>query len=39
MKDALLDIRSNVDIISKTLRKKLELRKPKLAPFVVRMAD
>jgi hypothetical protein len=32
-------IRSNVNIISKSLRKKLGLRRPKLAPFVVRMDD
>jgi len=37
IRDVLLDDRSNVNIISKSLRKKLGLRRPKLAPFVVRM--
>ncbi len=39
VRDVLLDNGSNVNIISKSLRKKLGLRKPKLAPFVVRMAN
>lgn len=39
VRDVLLDNESNVNIISKSLRKKVELRKPKPTPFVVRMAD
>jgi hypothetical protein len=35
----LLDDRFGVTIISKSLRKKLGLRKPKLAPFVIKMAN
>lgn len=38
VKDVLLDGGSNVNIISKSLRK-LGLRKPKLAPFVVKMGN
>ncbi len=37
--NVLLNDRSNVNIISKSLRKKLRLRRPKLALFVVRMDD
>jgi hypothetical protein len=39
VRDVLLDGRYSVNIISNSLRKKLGLRKPKLAPFVVRMDD
>ncbi len=39
VRDVLLDGESGVNIISKSLRKKLGLRKPKLAPFVVKMAN
>jgi hypothetical protein len=35
VKDVLLDNGSSVNIISKSLKKKLELKKPQLAPFVV----
>jgi hypothetical protein len=38
-RDALLDDKSNVNIIYKILKKKLGLRKPKLIPFVVRAAN
>jgi hypothetical protein len=38
VKDALLDGGSSVNIIFESL-KKLRLRKPKLAPFVVKMAN
>jgi hypothetical protein len=37
IKDVLLGNEFSVNIISKSLRKKLGLRKPKLAPFVIRM--
>jgi len=37
--DVLLDGRCSVNIISKSLRKKIGLRKLQLAMFVVRMAD
>jgi predicted component of type VI protein secretion system len=37
--NVLLDEGSNVNIISESLRKKIKLRKPQLAPFVVRMVD
>jgi hypothetical protein len=39
VKNVLLDSGSNVNIISKSLRKKLGLNKPKPTPFVVRMVD
>jgi hypothetical protein len=39
IRDVLLDNRSNVNIIFKSLRKKFRLKKPKPAPFVVRMVD
>jgi hypothetical protein len=39
MKDVFLDGGFGVNIIFERLRKKLGLKKPKLAPFVVRMAD
>jgi hypothetical protein len=39
VRDVLLDDSSRVNIISKSLRKKLKLRKPQLAPFVVQMVD
>jgi len=39
MRDVLLDNEFNVNIIFENLRKKFGLKKPKLAPFVVRMAD
>ncbi len=35
----LLDGGSGVNMISESLRKKIGLKKPKLAPFVVRMAN
>ncbi len=38
-KDVLMDYGSSVNIISKSLRKKLKLKRPQLAPFVVQMAD
>jgi hypothetical protein len=34
-----MDYGSSVNIISKSLRKKLKLKRPQLAPFVVQMAD
>jgi hypothetical protein len=39
IKDVLLDGRSDVNIISKSLRNKLGLRKPQLASFIVCMAN
>ncbi len=39
VRDVLINDGSNVNIVSKSLRKKLKLKKPQLAPFVVRMAD
>jgi hypothetical protein len=39
VRDILLDGGSGVNMISESLRKKIGLKKPKLAPFVVRMAD
>jgi hypothetical protein len=39
VKDVLLDGGSSVNIISKSLRRKLGLKKLQLAPFVVRMVD
>ncbi len=39
VRDVLLDGRSGVNIISKSLRKKLGLRKPQLTSFVICMAD
>jgi len=39
VKDVLLNGGSSVNIISKSLRKNLGLRKPKLALFVIRMDD
>jgi len=39
IRDVLLNGKSNVNIISKSLRKKLGLRRPKLTPFVVKMDD
>jgi hypothetical protein len=39
VRDVLLDGRCGVNIISKSLRKKVGLRNPQLAPFVVRMVD
>jgi hypothetical protein len=39
VRDVLLDGKSNVNIIYESLRKKLGLRKPKLALFIVRMVD
>jgi len=38
VKDVLLDNGYNVNIISESLRKKLGLKRPQSAPFVVRMA-
>ncbi len=35
VRDVLFDVGSNVNIISKSLRKKLGLRKPKPSPFIV----
>jgi len=39
MRDVLLNDKSNVNIIFESLKKKLVLKKPKLAPFIVRMVD
>ncbi len=39
MRDVLLNGKSNVNIIFESLKKKLVLRKPKLAPFTVRMSN
>jgi hypothetical protein len=39
VRDVLLDGDSSVNIIFESLRKKLELRRAQLAPFVVGMAD
>ncbi len=39
VRDVLLNDKSSVNIIFESLKKKLVLRKPKLAPFIVRMAD
>jgi hypothetical protein len=39
VKDVLLDNGSSVNIISKSLRKKLGLRKPKLALFTIKLVD
>jgi len=39
IKDVLLDSGFNANIISKSLKKKLELKTPQSAPFVVRMAN
>ncbi len=39
VKDVLLNDKSSVNIIFESLKKKLVLRKPKLAPFIVRMVD
>jgi hypothetical protein len=38
VKDVLLDSGFDVNIISKSLRKKLGLKRPQSAPFVVQMA-
>ena len=37
--NALIDGRSEANIITDTLRKKLELKKIKLAPFTIKMVD
>ncbi len=39
VRDVLLNDKSSVNIIFESLKKKLVLRKPKLAPFIVRMVD
>jgi hydrogenase maturation factor len=39
VKYVLLNVGFSVNIISKSLRRKLRLRKLQLAPFVVRMVD
>jgi hypothetical protein len=39
VRDVLLDGKCSVNIILKSLRKKVGLRKPQLVPFVVRMVD
>ncbi len=39
MKNVLLDGKSDVNIIFENLKKKFGLRKPKLAPFIVKMVD
>jgi hypothetical protein len=39
VRDVLLDGGSDVNIISESLRKKLRLKKPKLAPFVVKVVN
>jgi hypothetical protein len=39
VRDVLLDGGSDVTIISESLRKKLGLKKPKPAPFIVKMVD
>ncbi len=39
VRDVLLDSGSSVNIISKSLRKKIRLRRPQSASFVVRMVD
>jgi hypothetical protein len=39
VKDVLLDGGANVNIIFKGFRKKLRLKRPQLAPFMVHMAN
>jgi hypothetical protein len=39
IRDVLLDGGSSVNVIFLSLKKKLGLKKPKLVPFVVMMAD
>jgi hypothetical protein len=39
VRDVLLDGGFNVNIISKSLKKKLKLRRPQSIPFMVQMAN
>jgi hypothetical protein len=39
MKDVVLDGGFRINIVSKELRKKLRLKRPQLAPFMVCMVD